>query len=195
MSRRHTAVPRGSRAVLGLVALPWLSACALWQREPAPAPVEMPPMAVERVAEAPRPLPPASPVAEAIVPGAVSVMPGDSLLETRLVTLTATDADIRSVLQILAEEAGISLLLTPEVKGRVSVAFNRAPALDALRSVVEQAGFTLGSRRRTLTSPWDRVVFYDLKTNVDSLTRAEIMRRYNVGPGVADAIIEARKKP
>ncbi len=65
-----------------------------------------------------------------------------------LVTIDATDEDINQVIKLIAAGASggepINIAISPEVKGRISVTFNKVPWRAALKDVVETAGkFTL----------------------------------------------------
>jgi len=61
-----------------------------------------------------------------------------------LVTIDATDEDINQVIKLIAAGASggepINIVISPEVKGRISVTFNKVPWRAALKDVVETAG-------------------------------------------------------
>lgn len=61
-----------------------------------------------------------------------------------LVTIDATDEDINQVIKLIAAGASggesINIAISPEVKGRISVNFNKVPWRAALKDVVETAG-------------------------------------------------------
>lgn len=108
------------------------------------------------------------------------------------ITLSSANVDIRELLPVLAEAAGIDLVLSPEVTGRVSVNFQDVSAAEAFRAVLEQAG--LGPAGQPLRPPFTgSVTFYQLPVNLDRADVSTIMRRYGVSEAVARWIVEARE--
>jgi hypothetical protein len=108
------------------------------------------------------------------------------------VSLTSTDANARTLLLWLAQEAGISLVVAPDVNARVSVSFNNVPANEALRAVIAEAGLSLlapGSE-----SPWPPVVFFQLPMNINELNADAIVARFGVSEEMAKWIVESRPK-
>ncbi len=53
------------------------------------------------------------------------------------------DADIRDVLEELARESNLNIVLHPSVRGRISCSFERRPARERLRSIVHSSGHIL----------------------------------------------------
>lgn len=106
------------------------------------------------------------------------------------ITMTATNADVRELLPALAAAAGVSLVMTSDVRGRVSVNLRDVPAIDALRAVIEEAGLTTGTSE--LIQPYPPVVFYNLPVNINSASAATIKARYNVSDSVANWIVRGR---
>lgn len=106
------------------------------------------------------------------------------------ITMTATNADVREILPALASAAGISLVMTPDVRGRVSVNLRNVSAVDALRAVIEEAGLTVGTSE--IPIPYSPVVFYNLPVNVNSASAATIKARYGVSDSVANWIVKGR---
>lgn len=106
------------------------------------------------------------------------------------VTMTATNADVRELLPALASAAGVSLAMTSDVRGRVSINLRDVSALDALRAVIEEAGLTVGSSE--IAAPFPSVVFYQLPVNVNTASAATIKARYGVGDSVANWIVRGR---
>lgn len=106
------------------------------------------------------------------------------------VTLTATNANLRDLLPLLANAAGVNLVMGPEVTGRVSVRFQNVRAVDALRAVIEQAGLTVGDPGPE--APWGRSVFYDLPVNVNLASAATIRARFDVTQLLADWLVKGR---
>ena len=105
------------------------------------------------------------------------------------VTLTATDADVRVILPLLAEAAGISMVLEPDVRGTVSVHFERVPALEALRETLSLAGLAVLAELRP---PGGGTVFYTVPVSIDALTAEEIRARFGVSADMARFIVQAR---
>jgi hypothetical protein len=108
------------------------------------------------------------------------------------VTLTAANVDIRALLPVLAEAAGISLVLGPEVTGRVSVNLREVPARLALETVLSEAGLTLAGES-TLRAPWGPTVFYAIPFDLEGASAAEIQRRFGVSREVAELLVAAKE--
>lgn len=106
------------------------------------------------------------------------------------VSLTANNADVRTLLLWLAREAGVSLLVSQDVSSRVSVTFNNVPAVDAMRAIISQAGLSLLTAG--LQSPWPPVVFHQLPLNIDAATAETIAARFGVSVEMARWIVESR---
>lgn len=116
-------------------------------------------------------------------------VPLDLSREGRRVTLTAADADVRVLLPLLAEAAGVSLVLGPDARGSVSVHFEDVDAMAAIRQVLRQAGLTIIS---PLEPPDRPTVFYTVPVNVDALSAEEIQAHFGVSAEVARLIVESR---
>jgi hypothetical protein len=119
--------------------------------------------------------------------------PGDPLARlgaTRRVTITASNADARALLLWLAEEAGVSLVVAPDVTSRVSIHFENVRAGDAMRAIMAEAGLSV------LTAPrqpnWPPVVFHQAPVNLDGATAEQIMDRFGVSAEMAQWIVENR---
>lgn len=56
------------------------------------------------------------------------------------VTLTFTDANIRTVLQLIAQYAGKNIIIAPEIVGKITVDLHEVHWLDALEAIVETSG-------------------------------------------------------
>jgi type II secretory pathway component GspD/PulD (secretin) len=105
------------------------------------------------------------------------------------VTLTANDTDLRALLALLAEAAGVSLVVGPEVTGRVTVRFEEVPARDALEVVVRATGLMLTD---PLRPPWGPTVFYVVPVNVNDADEATIRARFGVSPELARFLVRSR---
>ncbi len=69
-------------------------------------------------------------------------LPGEVLLIERplRVSVTFTDADVRTVLLLLARYAGQSIVIAPEVRGRITVDLKDVEPLTAIRAIAATAG-------------------------------------------------------
>jgi hypothetical protein len=167
-----------------------LASCTMFRREPAPG-----------SAAEPQPMR-AIPVYE-IVPtegeSGVSVAPSRSrdpfagMDGTKRVTLSANNANARTLLLSLAREAGISLIVSPDVSARVSVNFNDVPAAEAMRAIISEAGLSVLTAG--LQSPWPPVVFYQLPVNINLVSAETIAARFGVSAEMARFIVESRPRP
>lgn len=105
------------------------------------------------------------------------------------VNLTATGADLRALLAALADAAGVSLVVAPDVQGRVTVHFEDVPAEEALRTLIREAGLMAA---QPLSPPWGPVVFYVAPVNVNEADAATIRARFGVSEELARFIVRAR---
>ncbi|MFO7894298.1 MAG: hypothetical protein R6U63_11230 [Longimicrobiales bacterium] len=111
--------------------------------------------------------------------------PGDG----ERVTVTAQDTDLRALLVALAEAAGVDLVVSPDVEGRVTVHLQDVPAREALETVIRESGHMVVE---PLTAPWGPVVFYVSPRNIDEMTVAEIQAHFGVSEEMARFIVRAR---
>ena len=119
--------------------------------------------------------------------------PLGALGATRRVTLTSSDADARTLLLWLAQEAGVNLVVSPDVRARVSVNFADVPAVDAMRAIMSQAGLSVLSAASGV--PWPPVVFYHAPVNVNEASAAAIVARFGVSDEMVKWILESRTRP
>lgn len=121
---------------------------------------------------------------------------GDSvtaLRATKLVSLTASNAEARTLLLWLAQQAGVSLVVAPDVTARVSVSFTNVPAGEAMRAIMAEAGLSVVVSG--LESPWPPVVFYQVPVNINQANAETIVARFGVTLEMAKWIVENRVKP
>jgi hypothetical protein len=109
---------------------------------------------------------------------------------TRRVSLNASDAEVRTLLLWLAQEAGVSLVVSPDVTARVSVNFNDIPAGEAMRALLAEAGLSVLSSR--LRARWPPVIFHQLPVNINEATVEGILARFGVSAEMAQWIVESR---
>ena len=138
----------------------------------APVPSVLPPLNVEEIAVA------ASPLQDA------------GRKKASRVTLSATNADVRDLLQELAIAAGVRMIIAPDVRTRVTVHFVDVDAREALESVIEQAELTLGPTH--LVAPYAHPVFRDLAVNVNTASTGTIQARYGVSARIAELVVQGR---
>jgi len=163
-----------------------LSSCSVLRREE-PAVAPMPSIPVYEIAPRVE-----GDVGLAIVP-APSRDPLRDLGATKRISLTASNADARTILLWLAQEAGVSLVIAPDVSARVSVSFTDVPAVDAMRAIIAEAGLSLMASG--LQNPWPPVVFHHLPVNVNQASAETIVARFGVSLEMARWIVESRPKP
>lgn len=139
--------------------------------------------------------PPASElrVDQVIIPSKpVTPVQRPGISSTNRITLTATNANVRELLPVLAAAAGVSLVMGSDVKGRVSVNLRDVPAVDALKAVIEEAELTVGING--IPVPFSPVVFFQLPVDINTASAATIKARYDVSTEVAEWIVRARPK-
>ena len=178
----EASVSRGvSWAVLAGVStgirLPWMSG-----RRPVigPAPSPWQPIRVGEIVDTPPSVPSeyASPVA------------GSS---AKPITLTAADADVRSLLLAIAREAGINLVVSTDVKRRTSVSFKDMPADQAIRAIIADAGLSVIEPPSSRALP--AVVYYQLAVSVNDAPAEAIAARFGVSSDLARWLVESRSAP
>ncbi len=111
----------------------------------------------------------------------------------KLVSLTSSNADARTLLLWLAQQAGVSLVVAPDVSARVSVSFTNVKASEAMRAVLAEAGLSILAPDEG--SPWPPVVFYQRPVNVNDASADEIVARFGVSREMARWIVESRPRP
>jgi hypothetical protein len=128
----------------------------------------------------------------ASAPGRPSSDPLDNITSTRRITVRAVNADARALLLAVAGEAGLDLVVSGDVRSRVSVTLQDVPVADALRAIIQTAGLSvegpsdLGSRAT--------ITFYQLPVNVNTASAATIAARFGTSAEMANFIVESRPK-
>lgn len=110
----------------------------------------------------------------------------------RRITLNAVDADARALLVAIAREAGISVVVSDDVRRRVSVSLTNAEPEEVLRAIIAQAGLSVVEPRSSGLPP---VVYYQLPLNVDHASADAIAVRFGVSPELARWIVANRPRP
>lgn len=109
---------------------------------------------------------------------------------SKRVTLTANGADARTLLLWLAQESGVSVVVSPDVNARVSVSFTDVPAGEAIRAIMAEAHLSVLAS--SMQAPWPPVVFYQLPVNVNTATADVIASRFGVSDELAKWLVESR---
>ena len=177
----------GSRVTIAF-ALAALGACVRPPRETETTPQRIDPIPVYEIVP--------SPPGAATIAFAPTSRPRDPLADlgaTKRVTLTATNADARALLLALAREAGVSIVVSPDVSVRVNANFVDVPAADAMRAIIAEANLSVLTTGPQ--SPWPPVVFFQLPVNIDRATVETIVARFGVSAEMAKWIVENRPKP
>lgn len=115
------------------------------------------------------------------------------ITSTRRVTITTSSQDVRTLLLWLAEQAGASLVISPDVRARVTVSFHDVPVVEAMRAVLAEAGLSV--LVGPLEAPWPPVVFFQLPVNIETASAETIAARFGVSLELARFIVESRPKP
>lgn len=152
---------------------------------------------------APFPPPPAPPVVLPPLPVDVVVVDPPDQTDPRLaappaaesprITFTASNMPLREVLPLIAEAAGVTLVVHPDVEGRVSVHFEDTPALDALRILARETGYALTEGVDGVAAPYrPRTVFFVPPVNVNVLDARGIQARFRVSRELAEWVVASR---
>jgi len=171
-------------AAAGL-AIALLSGCFFGRSEPETGPPGLPPIPVYAIATR-------ADTAGVTVAAAPSRDPFAQITSSKRVTLTSSNADARTLLLWLAQQAEANIVIAPDVQARVSVSFRDVPVVEAMRAVVAEAGLSvlLGPSQ----APWPPVVFYQLPVNVETATAEVIAARFGVSAELAKFIVESRSR-
>lgn len=172
LGRSRTATPIGPRPMSPVAATPTSAAVA------APTMPELPAVTVATAAPVTAPPTPQD---------ALDVIPS-----TRLVSVTATDADVRALLVLIAREGGVSIVVDPDVTGRISLSLTNVPVVDALRAVIEAAHLTVAGTAGSAPEP--AIVFYQLPVNVNTAPASAIAKRFGVSDELARWLAENQHK-
>lgn len=105
------------------------------------------------------------------------------------VTLNASRADARVLIDALAQIAGVSVVMDSTVRGTVAVRFENLPAIEALHAVIDAAGLAI---EQGVEKPWPESVFYQPPVNVNTASSGVISARFGVSGKLADWIVKSR---
>ncbi len=118
--------------------------------------------------------------------------PLSGIRSTKRISITAQNQDVRTLLLWLAEQAGTSIVISPDVNARVTVSFRDVPVAEALRAVMAEVGLSV--LVGPMQAPWPPVVFYQLPVNVDVASAEAIAARFGVSLELARFLVQARPK-
>jgi hypothetical protein len=138
-------------------------------------------------------LPPLAPISGGVIteaPVSSELAPAST---AKRVSLTAVDADARSLLIAIAGEAGVNMVVSNDVRQRVSVSFKDATADEAIRAIIAQAGLTIVDPPSARALP--TVVYYQLPLNVNDAPVESIAARFGVSAELARWLAENRTSP
>jgi type II secretory pathway component HofQ len=93
---------------------------------------------------------------------------------------------------VLAEAAGVDLVVDPAVVGRVTVHFDDVPAREALEQVIRETGYMI---TRPLLAPFPPTIYYVTPVNVNEADAATIRARFDVSAELARFILRSRVPP
>jgi type IV pilus secretin PilQ/predicted competence protein len=102
---------------------------------------------------------------------------GDADLQDQLNQRVSIDlrAPIEDVVRMVAEQAGASVVISPEVKGDVTVKLTRVTLAEALQSILDVHGFTYVAGNSII-----RVVTRDQMPQVKAATEKEVTRVFEI---------------
>ena len=120
---------------------------------------------------------------------AVPVVPAPA---TTRVTFTAVDAPLREMIPLLAEAAGVSVVVEPGVEGLVTVHFEDLSAMEAFELVVRGAGYEIREAGTAVRDFQPRTAFFVPLVNVNRASAAEIQARFGTSRELAEWIVLSR---
>ena len=147
------------------------------------------PRGIPRAIPSPRPLP-VLPMPAQILARPERSVPFAGASSTKLITVNAVDADARNLLISIAQEAGINMVVSSDVRSRITVRFLNIPAMEAVQAIILQAGLQVAQPAMSGAAP--AVVFYHLPINVNEASRETIEARFGVTSEMARWIVESR---
>lgn len=105
------------------------------------------------------------------------------------VTVTAIGADARALLVAIARETGISMVVSDDVRRRVSLSLTNASPDEAIAAIVAQAGLSIV---KAPSAALPAVVYYQLPVNVNQAPAEAIAARFGVSAELAKWIADSR---
>lgn len=109
----------------------------------------------------------------------------------RRMSVHATDTDVRSLVMGIAAQGGLNVVVSPEVRSRISIWVDDVTPLDALTAVMTAAHLSLAPTK--LSAPWGPAVFFQPAVNIDSMSVAQLQRRFDIMRETAEFIVQSRR--
>ncbi len=110
----------------------------------------------------------------------------------RRVTLTADNADAREVLIAIGNMAGVPLIVSSQIRSRVSTVLVDIAAEDAIQAIAAVIGVAV---LRPVAPGQATIVFLQEPVNVNSATAGKIAARFAVSAEMAKLLVESRTAP
>jgi hypothetical protein len=107
----------------------------------------------------------------------------------RHVSVNAVDADARALILAIAKEAGLNIVVSSDVRSRVSVTLTDVPAAEAIQAILDVTGLKLMAPQYG-ASP--AIVYYHLPVDVNKVAPEVITARFGVSAEMAKWIVESR---
>lgn len=108
----------------------------------------------------------------------------------RRISVKAVDADVRALLMAIAREAELNIVVSADVRSRVSVTLSDVPAMEAVQAIVNVAGLSVMSPTQPGAAP--AVVFYHFPVDVNKASAEGIVSRFGVSTEMGKWIVESR---
>jgi hypothetical protein len=108
----------------------------------------------------------------------------------RRISVNAVDADARALLLAIAKEAGLNVVVSSDVRTRVSLTLSDVLAWEAVQAIIEVAGLSVMTPTQTGASP--AVVFYHIPVDVNKASAEGIAARFGVSTEMGKWIVESR---
>jgi hypothetical protein len=108
----------------------------------------------------------------------------------RRISVNAVDADARALLLAIAKEAGLNIVVSSDVRTRVSLTLSDVPAWEAVQAIISVAGLSVMTPTQAGASP--AVVFYHLPVDVNKASAEGIAARFGVSSEMGKWIVESR---
>ncbi len=67
-----------------------------------------------------------------------------------MVSLKATDAEVKSILEAISRKSGISIFIDPEISGNISIVLKDVPLEDALKKIATNCGLAFDRHKRLI---------------------------------------------
>jgi len=109
---------------------------------------------------------------------------------TKRVSVSAVDADAKTLLIAIAKEADMNIVVSSDVRSRVTINMKDVAASDAIAAIMEAAGLSVEASPKGSMLP--AVVFYQLPLDVNKASTDAIVARFGVSKELAEFIVASR---